>query len=42
MVYGVSCVQTARQQFAAELTHKSIAQVAADLRSGQLQADAKH
>jgi phospholipid transport system substrate-binding protein len=42
MVEGVSFVQTFRQQFDAELTHKSIAQVAADLRSGQLQADAKH
>ena len=42
MVEGVSFVQTFRQQFDAELTHKSIKQVAADLRSGQLQADAKH
>jgi phospholipid transport system substrate-binding protein len=42
MVEGVSFVQTFRQQFDAELTHKSIRQVAADLRSGQLQADAKH
>ncbi|WP_166211479.1 MlaC/ttg2D family ABC transporter substrate-binding protein [Cognatiluteimonas telluris] len=42
MVEGVSFVQTFRQQFDAELTHKSIAQVAADLRSGQLQADARH
>jgi len=41
MVEGVSFVQTFRQQFDAELTHKSISQVAADLRSGQLQADAK-
>jgi phospholipid transport system substrate-binding protein len=41
MVEGVSFVQTFRQQFDAELTHKSIKQVAADLRSGQLQADAK-
>ena len=41
MVEGVSFVQTFRQQFDAELTHKSIRQVAADLRSGQLQADAK-
>ena len=42
MVEGVSFVQTFRQQFDGELTHKSIKQVAADLRSGQLQADAKH
>jgi len=42
MVEGVSFVQTFRQQFDQELTNKSIAQVAADLRSGQLQADAKH
>ena len=42
MVEGVSFVQTFRQQFDAELTHKSIRQVAADLRSGQLQADATH
>jgi phospholipid transport system substrate-binding protein len=41
MVEGVSFVQTFRQQFDQELTHKSIRQVAADLRSGQLQADAK-
>jgi phospholipid transport system substrate-binding protein len=41
MVEGVSFVQTFRQQFDAELTHKSIKQVAADLRNGQLQADAK-
>ena len=41
MVEGVSFVQTFRQQFDNELTHKSIKQVAADLRSGQLQADAK-
>ena len=41
MVEGVSFVQTFRQQFDGELTHKSIKQVAADLRSGQLQADAK-
>ena len=42
MVEGVSFVQTFRQQFDGELTHKSIRQVAADLRSGQLQADATH
>jgi phospholipid transport system substrate-binding protein len=41
MVEGVSFVQTFRQQFDGELTHKSIRQVAADLRTGQLQADAK-
>lgn len=41
MVEGVSFVQTFRQQFDGELTRKSIRQVAADLRSGQLQADAK-
>ena len=40
MVEGVSFVQTFRQQFDAELTRKSIRQVASDLRSGQLQADA--
>ena len=41
LVEGVSFVQTFRQQFDGELTHKSIRQVASDLRSGQLQADAK-
>ena len=41
MVEGVSFVQTFRQQFDSELTHKSIRQVAADLRTGELQADAK-
>ena len=40
MVEGVSFVQTFRQQFDTELTRKSIRQVAAELRSGQLQADA--
>lgn len=40
MVEGVSFVQTFRQQFDAELQRKSIRQVAADLRSGQLKADA--
>ncbi len=39
-VEGVSFVQTFRQQFDNELARKSIRQVAADLRSGQLQADA--
>ncbi|MGI8560667.1 MAG: MlaC/ttg2D family ABC transporter substrate-binding protein [Luteimonas sp.] len=41
MVEGVSFVQTFRQQFDNELQRKSIRQVANDLRSGQLQADAK-
>ena len=41
MVEGVSFVQTFRRQFDNELTHKSIRQVAAELRSGQVQADAK-
>jgi phospholipid transport system substrate-binding protein len=41
MVEGVSFVQTFRQQFDNELQRKSIRQVASDLRSGQLQADAK-
>ena len=41
MVEGVSFVQTFRQQFDNELTNKSIRQVATELRSGQLQADAK-
>jgi len=40
MVEGVSFVQTFRQQFDNELTSKSIRQVAAGLRSGQLKADA--
>lgn len=40
MVEGVSFVQTFRQQFDNELNHKSIRQVAAELRNGQLQADA--
>lgn len=40
MVEGVSFVQTFRQQFDQELQNKSIAQVAAELRNGQLQADA--
>jgi phospholipid transport system substrate-binding protein len=38
MVEGVSFVQTFRQQFDQELQAKSIPQVAAELRSGQLQA----
>jgi len=37
MVEGVSFVQTFRQQFDGELQRKSIPQVAAELRSGQLQ-----
>ncbi len=41
IVEGVSFVQTFRQQFDAELQRKTIPQVAAELRSGQLQADAK-
>jgi phospholipid transport system substrate-binding protein len=39
MVEGVSFVQTFRQQFDQELQAKSIPQVAAELRNGQLQAD---
>jgi phospholipid transport system substrate-binding protein len=40
MVEGVSFVQTYRQQFDGELTHKSIRQVAAELASGKVQANA--
>ena len=40
MVEGVSFVQTFRNQFDAPLKRKSIAQVAADLRAGKLQAEA--
>ncbi|HJW46494.1 MAG TPA: ABC transporter substrate-binding protein [Lysobacter sp.] len=40
MVEGVSFVQTFRTQFDGPLTRKSIAQVAADLRAGKLEADA--
>ncbi|MDH5833287.1 MlaC/ttg2D family ABC transporter substrate-binding protein [Luteimonas kalidii] len=40
MVEGVSFVQTFRQQFDSELQRKSIAQVAKELRAGQLSADA--
>jgi phospholipid transport system substrate-binding protein len=36
----VSFVQTFRQQFDNELTNKSIRQVAAELRKGQLNPDA--
>jgi phospholipid transport system substrate-binding protein len=42
MVEGVSFVQTFRQQFDGELTHKSIRQVATELGSGKMQADAGH
>ena len=41
MVEGVSFVQTFRSQFDAPLSNKSIKQVAADLRAGRVQADAK-
>ena len=41
MVEGVSFVQTFRTQFDAPLSQKSIPQVAADLRAGKLQADAR-
>ena len=40
MVEGVSFVQTFRQQFDSELQRKSIAQVAQELRSGRISADA--
>lgn len=40
MVEGVSFVQTFRTQFDGPLQRKSIAQVAADLKAGRLQADA--
>ena len=40
MVEGVSYVQTFRNQFDAELQRKTIVQVATDLRSGQIKADA--
>ena len=40
MVEGVSFVQTFRQQFDGPLQTKSIRQVATDLRSGKLNADA--
>ncbi|TWT19410.1 ABC transporter substrate-binding protein [Luteimonas marina] len=40
MVEGVSFVQTFRQQFDSELQRKSIAQVAQELRSGRIAADA--
>ncbi len=40
MVEGVSFVQTFRTQFDAPLKRKSIAQVAADLKAGKLQAEA--
>ena len=41
MVEGVSFVQTFRQQFDNELTSKSIREVAAELRNGQIQANAR-
>src|SRR5690606_4151755 len=41
MVEGVSFVQTFRQQFDQELQNKSIAQVAAELRKGQINANAE-
>lgn len=41
MVEGVSFVQTFRSQFDAELQRKSIRQVAEELRSGQLRANAR-
>lgn len=40
MVEGVSFVQTFRRQFDSELTHKSIRQVAGELASGKMSADA--
>jgi phospholipid transport system substrate-binding protein len=40
MVEGVSYVQTFRNQFDAELQRKTIKQVAAELRQGQLNASA--
>jgi phospholipid transport system substrate-binding protein len=40
MVEGVSFVQTFRTQFDGPLNRKSIAQVAADIKSGKLQAEA--
>ena len=40
MVEGVSYVQTFRSQFDAELQHKTIKQVATELRNGQIKADA--
>lgn len=40
MVEGVSYVQTFRNQFDAELQHKTIRQVATELRNGQIKADA--
>jgi phospholipid transport system substrate-binding protein len=40
IVEGVSYVQTFRQQFDGPLQTKSLAQVAADLRAGNLKPDA--
>ena len=42
MVEGVSFVQTFRRQFDNELSHKSIRQVASELASGKVSADAGH
>lgn len=42
MVEGVSFVQTFRQQFDNELTHKSIRQVAQELSDNQLKANVSH
>ena len=41
MVEGISFVQTFRRQFDNELTHKSIRQVATELKSGKVQVDAR-
>lgn len=41
MVEGVSYVQTFRNQFDTELQHKTIKQVATELRNGQIKADAE-
>src|SRR5690606_26220384 len=41
MVEGVSFVDTFKKQFDQELQHKSIAQVAAELRKGQINANAE-
>ncbi|RMH90907.1 organic solvent ABC transporter [Lysobacter pythonis] len=42
MVEGVSFVQTFRNQFDNPLTQRGIRSVAAELKSGRIQADAKH
>jgi len=41
MIEGISMVQTFRQQFDAQLQHKSIRELAEELRAGQLQAGAE-